>query len=548
MRWLHISNLHYSASDNGIIAKELHSNFLEYLNIHIKKPIDNLFITGNFRFDGEPPDENETAENAVEFIWEIAKNVGIYDSGKIHIVPGNEESCGNNEIPEEILEEYMVNEEKFSDGTLPEEYKVILAEQFSFFKKINRSLYKGNSVWSDSLLPLHTYRCFDDYNLLYLNTAITHGRNKIECDKENQRGRLIVGTSILNDTLAKINHENPNTPIIVLAHHPLRLFNEKDREHAEKLFLDYNVILYLCSDTHEAKCKRIGKHIEITMGCHRNNGDTQEAFCEGEIAGDKIIDLRAHLWNIKQKHLEEYESFEKPLDKEHPDTAIICINFANIYTVQRKYESALEYYNKALKIREKTLGEEHHDTVETYNCIAINYGMQGDNENAIKYFDKVLKIQERILGEEHIEIAMTYSNIASVYRNKRKYDSAIEYYDKALKVKEKILGKEHIDTASTYNNLAMVHKSKGNYISALEYYNKALRIQERILGVEHTDTALTCNNIAVVYKNQRNFESAREYYEKALLIYRKILGDEHPNTAIVRSNIAKIRRMASLTN
>jgi len=310
MRWLHISDLHYGASDTGINTKELLCDFLGYINKNIKKPVDNLFITGDFRYAKDLLDQNETAEKAVKLIWEIAQNVGIEKTDQIHIVPGNHEGDKDNkEELEKIIDRYESNKGELLEGTFSDEDQEILAGRFSFFKKINSALYKGNSIWNDNLLPLHTYSCRGDYNLLYLNTAITCGRGEDERGKNKDRGNLFIGTSILSDTLAKIKHENPNAPIIVLAHHPIKFFNEGEREQVKKLFLKYNVILYLCGDTHKAKSDRIGNHIEINMGCLQHIGSTQEAFCEGEIKGDKIVDLRAHLWDIELLRLGEYKTF-----------------------------------------------------------------------------------------------------------------------------------------------------------------------------------------------------------------------------------------------
>ncbi len=45
-----------------------------------------------------------------------------------------------------------------------------------------------------------------------------------------------------------------------------------------------------------------------------------------------------------------------------------------------EYEKALEWYDRALKIREKVLGKEHPDTAITYHNIALVYSDLGSME------------------------------------------------------------------------------------------------------------------------------------------------------------------------
>ena len=204
------------------------------------------------------------------------------------------------------------------------------------------------------------------------------------------------------------------------------------------------------------------------------------------------------------------------------------------------YNKALEYYGKALEIRESKLGKDHPDTAATYNNIALVYDNKGDYDKALEYYGKALEIRESKLGEDHPYTAATYNNIAEAYRAKGDYDKAMEYYGKALKIKESKLGKDHPDTATTYNNIAAVHYAKGDYDKALEYYGKALEIYKSKLGKDHPDTALTYNNIAEVYRTKGENDNALEYHKKALKIRESKLGKDHPYTAATYNNIAGV--------
>ena len=227
-------------------------------------------------------------------------------------------------------------------------------------------------------------------------------------------------------------------------------------------------------------------------------------------------------------------------DNQKESTAKLFYNIAGVYQAQGDYTKALEYYKKALEIREKVLGPEHPDTATVYNNIALVYGGQGDYAKALEYYKKALEIREKVLGLKHPDTAATYNNIAGVYWAQGDHAKALEYYKKALEIREKVLGPEHPDTATTYNDTAGVYQVEGDHTKALEYYKKALEIREKVLGSKHPDTATTYNNIAGVYQAQGDHTKALEYYKKALEIREKVLGPEHPDTATMYHNKAGV--------
>ena len=221
--------------------------------------------------------------------------------------------------------------------------------------------------------------------------------------------------------------------------------------------------------------------------------------------------------------------------------SVLLNNMAGVYKAQGDYEKALEYYDKALKVKERTLGNDHPSTATTYDNMAGVYQEQGDYEKALKYYGKALEIVERTLGNDHPSTATTYNNMALVYQYQGEYEKALEYYGKALEIVERTLGNDHPYTATTYNNMAGVYQAQGDYEKALEYYEKDLEISERTLGSDHPSTATTYNNMAGVYKEQGEYEKALEYYEKALTVFMAKLGANHPYTQNTQESVAIMR-------
>ena len=263
---------------------------------------------------------------------------------------------------------------------------------------------------------------------------------------------------------------------------------------------------------------------------------------------NQVIDMKGYLSvetpydKVRERLVltEDVARFCEEDGREDADAGALFHNIAWVYEAQGDYAKAMEYYGKALAIRERVVGAEHPDTATTYNNIGGVYCAQGEYAKAMEYCGKALAISERVLGSEHPDTATTYNNIGGVYEDQGDYAKAMEYYGKALAISERVLGKEHPDTATTYNNIGEVYRAQGDYIKALEYYGKALAIRERVLGAEHPDTATTYNNIGGVYCEQGDYAKALEYYGKALAISERVLGKEHPSTATTYNNMALV--------
>jgi len=330
MRWLHISDIHYNPNTAGRITTKLCEKLPDYIQ-QLNVKVDEVFVTGDFCSDyNENPDL--IATKAVEFVCELAAKVGINDPNHIHIVPGNHDITRfENESEEQrrfdkIREGYNVDNGRFSHDDM-----TFLLKRFSFFYSISNKLHPINSVWTNSFESLHKYRCFGDYSLLYINTAILYGDSK-------DRNNLSIGNFDLNMALKAIRDENPNTPIIALAHHSLDFLSVGERRVVQELFTEYGVNLYLCGDEHKSGCYPHHKTIEIVMGCIEGSVDgTQATFTIGEMQlSDDCYSLKSHRWN--GRNWEPYLQFEQDFDDSLLQQIQVRKNVKRIYYEYLKNE------------------------------------------------------------------------------------------------------------------------------------------------------------------------------------------------------------------
>ena len=225
------------------------------------------------------------------------------------------------------------------------------------------------------------------------------------------------------------------------------------------------------------------------------------------------------------------------LGEKHTDTAASYVGIGNVYDDLGDYNKALELYNKALEIQKEVFGEKHPDTAGSYIGIGLVYKNLGDYNKALEYFNKALEIQKEVFGEKHPDTAISYNNIGIVYYNLEDYNEALKFLNKALEIYKEVLGEMHPNTAESYNNIGCIYDVLGDYDKALKYYFKGLEIKKNVLGENHPDTAMSYVNIGAVYANLDDYDKALEYFIKALKIFKERLGESHPYTQQTLRNI-----------
>lgn len=305
MKWLHLSDIHYNPQNDGRSTQQLREKLPEYLKDR-RITADHLFVTGDFRHAGfQKDDDGATAAHAAQFILTIADTAQV-DHANIHIVPGNHDLSRTKSVDRlnQILTNYDPNNGRFCKGDA-----TFLTKRFGFFQQVVRELAKKGFVspWDKTLLPLHVMRCYDDFNLLYLNTSIV-------CNSKEERGSLILGNHDIYQALQEMKRKKPDNPIIVLAHHGLDNFRDDEKKAVEHLLEEYPVKLYLCGDAHKSNRRTTNGILEITMGCLTYGRGVKTVFSYGELKkGDWSIE--AHEWDANESEWGEYSQFNKKLKR-----------------------------------------------------------------------------------------------------------------------------------------------------------------------------------------------------------------------------------------
>ena len=243
------------------------------------------------------------------------------------------------------------------------------------------------------------------------------------------------------------------------------------------------------------------------------------------------------IWQEKETRIEYGIFLAKRLNEKNRETAdLYHIVGVRLYDMSR-YQKALKYQKKALKIRKKVLGERGIDTVSSYNSVGISYEKLGKRKKGLEYKEKALEIYKEELGERNVATATLYNNIGYSYFELGERKKGLEYLMKALEIRKEELGERNVVTAQSYNNVGSCYFELGERKKGLKYLTKALEIYEEELGERNVAMASSYNNVGSCYWMLGNQEKAINYIEKAYEIDKELLGERHLETQKILKNL-----------
>ncbi len=119
--------------------------------------------------------------------------------------------------------------------------------------------------------------------------------------------------------------------------------------------------------------------------------------------------------------------------------------------------------------------------IDSYNRFTQFYN-QGRYQEALRFAEKALRLGEYEFGPDHPITGLLFNNLAALYQAQGRYAEAEPLYQRSLAIREKALGLEHPHVATNLNNLALLYQAQGHYAEAEPLYQRALAIREKALG------------------------------------------------------------------
>lgn len=223
------------------------------------------------------------------------------------------------------------------------------------------------------------------------------------------------------------------------------------------------------------------------------------------------------------------------------------------------WEEVLDIYQKSLKIREELL-EDHTDTARTLNAIGNCYMYLKKLEKALEYYTRALEMRQRLSGSQHHvdmpvyinQIGATHEQMGKKYlkeaedanlyyrkglteKYRKEFNEALNKYQEALDLEKKLHISGYINTAIFYRNMSNTYSYLEDYESSLKTAKKALFVRKKLLGID-SDTIRSYYQVGLAYERLEDIDKALKYFYKAYMMEQALPEGE---TSPVRSGVIR---------
>lgn len=207
---------------------------------------------------------------------------------------------------------------------------------------------------------------------------------------------------------------------------------------------------------------------------------------------------------------------------------------------QQKYEEALTYEIRSLKIYKDILGENNIDVAVLYNNLGLIFGNIGDYQQALKYGLRAIDIYDHIKVEEDLSKPIAINNVGLAYQQLNDFDEALKHMKKALLMFDDIFKEENPWSANTYNTIGQVYRDMGELDQALQYQQQGLEMSRKFYGDFHPKTQYIYKSISGTCFAMKDYEKSLNYSFKLLEVQNKLLGKDNEENYDVLDNISYI--------
>ncbi|MFN3426104.1 MAG: tetratricopeptide repeat protein [Candidatus Thermochlorobacter sp.] len=215
--------------------------------------------------------------------------------------------------------------------------------------------------------------------------------------------------------------------------------------------------------------------------------------------------------DIALEHFQAALSLQEKIGQKR-SIASFLHNIGNIYVIKGQFEVSLEWYLRALALREHISREL---MPRLLNGLGYAYYHLGKHDDAVRYLTQSLEIAEAD-GFSFMQI-VSLESLADVYIDYGDYTTALNFCIKALVLAEQLDNKKEI--ASKKLRLGTIYLRMGDYLAAIAAFSEALSIGEQLGAVLIKITALA--KLGEVQRALGERERAQDSFTQARALAQK---------------------------
>ena len=211
-----------------------------------------------------------------------------------------------------------------------------------------------------------------------------------------------------------------------------------------------------------------------------------------------------------------------------------------IHCQNRDFNKALECLKSSLNLTEELLKVDT-NLARCYNAIGNCYYGLEKPDKSLEFYKRALKMREELSGSEyHYDMPVYKNQIGTVHEDLEEYEEAIECYKDALRLLEDLRISGYEDEALFCRNLANAYAKQKKFKEAIEPAERAYNIRVKRLG-KHPDTVRSIFQQGVIQANLRDFDKALQLFLKAWEMEKSLEPGNH--SPVLRSIIKGVSDM-----
>jgi signal transduction histidine kinase len=217
-------------------------------------------------------------------------------------------------------------------------------------------------------------------------------------------------------------------------------------------------------------------------------------------AGDAYLEISQ--LDLSAQYLYQALQLSEAAGLKH-QTGKIYNSLAWLTKIQRKYEAAIDYTNKAQLLLEQ-VGDPY-GVAESYNVRGLTYTLLGDYSKAEEQYKKSLTIRKEI--NHATGVAGSLYNLADIYLELDRNQEAITLLNEVVVIEEKIGNKPNL--SMTYGLIARQLVREKRFSEALAFLKKAEQIgkEDQSLYIKRDNA----RSYSFYYLEQNDYKNAYHY-------------------------------------
>lgn len=260
-----------------------------------------------------------------------------------------------------------------------------------------------------------------------------------------------------------------------------------------------------------------------------DNETTPEQRTRSALEAAQML-YKARLFKMAEaRYLVAQAQFEAEGQTGHINYSKVFADLGLLYATQGKYNSASQYTEQALEIRQQTLGENSIGYAASVNNRAVLYQDLAFFNEAEKDFAVARNAVKAIKTENSLEYAIVLNNESILFAEVGRFDDAIANLNKAVAILEADKRRSANIQVGLRSNLALLYQRTGKYAEAESNYLKL----EKDLGSSSPYYAGVLNNLALLYVQMNKPDKVEDYLKRAAAVYKSQFGEQSPNYAKV---------------